>query len=432
MTSFFMYLIESTAVLALLYLLYVLVLSKETFFNLNRFFLIGILMFSLAFPFLSFDFNQAEVVAVERSVEEISKIRTSYYEALALWDFAGRTEISEVQNIDDQRQLLISDKKWIDLVFFGLLVVYISGVLFCLSRLIWTLRRIRKLITQYTPSELGGVKVISLPYATAPFSFMNFIFVHHALLDTPDFEQIMAHEKTHIDEKHSVDLLFVQLVAAFLWFNPVVWWLIKSLKTTHEYIADRKTISSGYSLVAYQTLLLRQLISNNSFGLIHNFNLSFIKKRITMMKNKSGWSGKVKVAMAIICSVLFSGLIVQCSSRLEEHAILAPADKLQFSVEIEGIENRDIFDQGILISDLDQMTIGSNKKLVEVDEFEITLARKSVPLKFQEVQGNTYNLALFSELAESGDRIIIEVKNLVAAEKKDLSVKNSVLTIRLK
>src|SRR5690606_36104355 len=217
MTSFFMYLIESTAVLALLYLLYVLVLSRETFFNLNRFFLIAILVFSLAFPFLSFDFNQAEVVAVERSVEEISKFRNSYYEALALWDFSGRNQVSDIQNAADWSPLFVPDKEWLNLALYGLLVVYISGALFCLSRLIWTLKRIRKLISLHSCQELEGVKVVSLPYATAPFSFLRFVFVHEALLNTQDFEQIMAHEKTHINQRHTIDLIFVQLVAAILW-----------------------------------------------------------------------------------------------------------------------------------------------------------------------------------------------------------------------
>jgi beta-lactamase regulating signal transducer with metallopeptidase domain len=153
------------------------------------------------------------------------------------------------------------------------------------------------MIAIYPHAEMDGVKIIKLPFPTAPFSFFRYVFVRDEMVGTPEFDHILAHERTHIQQKHSLDLIFVQLLAAFLWFNPVIWLLIKSLKTTHEYIADKKIINSGYSLVEYQTLLLKQLISNNSFGLVHNFNLSFIKKRITMMTHKkSGWSGKVKVA----------------------------------------------------------------------------------------------------------------------------------------
>lgn len=317
MAKLFIYLLESGAVLACFYLLYILVLRRETFFSLNRFFLIGILIFSLLFPLLSFDFNSAKVMAVERPLEEISKLRKSYYEAMALWEFSGRAAAAD--HVDEGKSpVLINSRE--NLIFNILLMVYIIGILVCLSRLAWTFTWIRKMIKSSPQVEVDGMKIIKLSTPIAPFSFLQYVFVHHALVNTPDFDQILAHEKTHIQERHSFDLIFVQLLAAFLWFNPVIWWLIKSLKTTHEYIADKKIISSGYSLVAYQTLLLRQLISNNSYGLVHNFNLSFIKKRITMMKNKSGWSGKVKVAMAMICTVIFSGIMVQCNSSLEEEA----------------------------------------------------------------------------------------------------------------
>ncbi|CAN0188815.1 unnamed protein product, partial [Chrysoparadoxa australica] len=143
-------------------------------------------------------------------------------------------------------------------------------------------------------------------------------FVHEEALEDNAFQQILAHENTHIDQWHSIDLLFVQLLAAFLWFNPVTWQLIKSLKATHEYIVDKQMIKQGYSLVEYQTLLLRQLISNNSYGLVHNFNLSFIKKRITMMKLKdSGWAGKARFLTAVTVAIVFSLVIVQCNSKID-------------------------------------------------------------------------------------------------------------------
>ncbi|MFT7034837.1 MAG: hypothetical protein ACJA2S_003355 [Cyclobacteriaceae bacterium] len=116
----------------------------------------------------------------------------------------------------------------------------------------------------------------------------------------------------------------------------MAWKLIKSLKTTHEYIADKKIINAGYSLVEYQSLLLRQLISNNSFGLVHNFNLSFIKKRITMMKIKeSGWTGKVKVAMAVASAIIIGGVIVQCNSKIDDQISVVPESLVaDFSDEV--------------------------------------------------------------------------------------------------
>jgi len=315
MAKLLVYLLESSAVLALFYAAYLLVLRKETFFSLNRFFLLGILVLSLLFPFMRFDLNPTHVAAVERPIEEISKLRITYYEAMAQWEFDGRA--ANGSSVGARKGQ--SDFEWTRFWFSAFLTVYAIGTVVCLSRTMWTLRRIWKMRRVYPLTEVDDVKVVVVPNPIAPFSFLNYVFVHGAMVDGPEFKQILVHERTHVRQGHSIDLIFVQVFAAFFWFNPVIWQLIKSLKTAHEYIADRKIINSGYSLVEYQTLLLKQLISNNSSGLVHNFNLSFIKKRITMMKNKkSGWSGKVKVAAAIACTIIGSAIIIQCNSKIDE------------------------------------------------------------------------------------------------------------------
>ncbi len=320
MAKLILYLLESSALLAFFYLIYILILMKETFFSLNRFFLLAALIVSLLFPLVSLDFIPAKIIAVERPIREISKLRMSYYEAFAVWEFeSGGGRSPDVTSMENKS--LISAIDWINLVFTILLVIYTIGVVVCLSRTVWTIRWIRKMITISPKEGRDGVTVIKLRHPVAPFSFFKYVFIHEAMVNTPEFDHILAHERTHIEQRHSIDLIFVQLLAAFFWFNPVIWRLIKSLKTTHEYIADKKIISRGYSLVEYQTLLLKQLISNNSFGLVHNFNLSFIKKRIAMMKNKrSGWSGKVRVALAITTTLVCSAIIIQCNSRLDEDA----------------------------------------------------------------------------------------------------------------
>ena len=322
MAKLILYLLESSALLAFLYLIYILVLSKETFFSLNRFFLLGILVVSLLFPLLSLDFIPTNVIAVERPIKEISKFRMSYYEAMALWEFESNGTTTSAKKTDFENTSTFSTIGWFKIFFPFILVIYSIGIVACLSRTAWTLRWIRKMIATSPKVEMDGVKIVKIPREIAPFSFFRYVFAHNAMINTPEFDHILAHERTHIEQRHSIDLIFVQFLAAFFWFNPLIWQLIKSLKTTHEYIADKKIINSGYSLVEYQTVLLKQLISNNSIGLVHNFNLSFIKKRIAMMKNrKSGWSGKVRVSMAITAAIFCCAIIIQCNSKLDDGPI---------------------------------------------------------------------------------------------------------------
>ncbi|MEK6482062.1 M56 family metallopeptidase [Catalinimonas sp. 4WD22] len=317
MSSLFIYLLEVSGVLLLLYTLYWLLLRKETFFGFNRFFLLTSLAFSFLFPLLSFDLLPTSATVVDQPISKLRDMRIAYHDVFDSWTHESlshtfaqeKTGVYSTGTENSEQALLLN----IALIMYGL------GLTAVMLRLLWSYCWILKLKNSSQKVIINGLRVVKVSHQMAPFSFLNSVFVHQAMLDSKDFDQVLAHEKTHIQQRHSLDLLIVQLAAALLWFNPVVWQLIKSLKETHEYIADKKTIDQGYSLVTYQTLLLRQLISVNSYGLIHNFNLSFVKKRITMMTiEKSGWAGKAKVALALSASIVFSLLMLQCNTASDE------------------------------------------------------------------------------------------------------------------
>ncbi len=316
MSNILLYLLEVSVVLSLLYLLYLLLLRKETFFNLNRFFLLGILAFSFLLPLVSFEFIESKEHIISQPIDQLGSVRVSYYDALAEWNFEGNSDEKETFFMQESGRLSPINGFTIMTLF---LIVYLIGAISVLIRLGWIYLTIDRLRRSYPRTSIEGITVVKVLHPITPFSFLNCVFVPKDLPDNEEFGQILAHEKTHIQQRHSFDLLFVQLLAAVLWFNPVIWLLIKSLKTTHEYIADKKMINQGYSLVEYQSLLLRQLISNNSYGLVHNFNLTFIKKRITMMKIKeSGWVGRAKASLVLSIALVFSLVMLQCNSRIDD------------------------------------------------------------------------------------------------------------------
>ena len=318
MSDLIIYLLEASLLLGIFYVLYALMLSKETFFHLNRVVLLAIPLLSLALPLIVLQFNTLPTAVLDQPIKEISKLSTSYHDVMASWEI-------EVGENKATSQLSSGSFSWTRLFLVSIIVVYFVGVVICLSRTVWSIRWIMKILSNHLQCEDCGVKIVRLSHPMAPFSFLNYIFVHESFADSDDFRQIVEHERTHIREKHTYDLFYFQLVAVIFWFNPAVWLLLKSIKTTHEYIADRKIIESGYSVTEYQTLLLRQLISNNSYEFVHNFNLSFIKKRITMMTNKkSGWAGRTKVSVAIIAMLFCSVVIVQCNSSKDD-LVITPA-----------------------------------------------------------------------------------------------------------
>ena len=292
-------------------------LKKETFFNLNRFFLIAILACSLLFPFISIDLNSSNVDAVHQPITQLNQIRISYHDALRGLSFerSGTLEPGAHATTGDG-SFLAGD--WRTMLTYAFLVIYISGIIFCLSKMAWSLWHIRRLIRKHPKVNINGIRLVKIPQPVAPFSFMKYVFVSDELTNSPNFDQVLAHEKVHVHQRHSLDLVFVQLCAAFFWFNPVVWFLAKTLKTVHEYIADKQMIVKGYSLFEYQAMLLGQLINNHAYGLAHNFNLSSVKKRLAMMSiPESGLTGKVRTVLTLVGALVFSALIIQGNALLD-------------------------------------------------------------------------------------------------------------------
>lgn len=306
------YLVECSLLLCLLYCIYWMLLRKGRLFTLNRFYLLTVFAASFLIPLINVDLATEKYAYIEAPVTTLSDARITYYEKMDEWVMSSTSSVtSPEKTIQNQ-----SRTSWL---MVGLISIYLTGMALALIRMGWIYLTLLRLKRQGSLEERDGFTLVKLDQPMAPFSFFKYVFVSKEQVEESDFQQILDHERTHIQERHSIDLMIVQFLAALQWFNPAAWWLIKSLKTTHEYRADQQMILKGYSVVEYQTLLLQQLISNNSYGLVHNFNLTFIKKRIAMMKiQKISWTSKTQMVLATSLSVLITFITVQCNAKLEQ------------------------------------------------------------------------------------------------------------------
>lgn len=327
MSRLLLYLFESGLCLSLLYLVYLLFLRKETFFRFNRLYLLSSMGISLLIPLVHFSFMAPNPDAFEKSFMEIGKVRALYsdfilsadtdfsdprYRSYAAAEFEnmgleymGSSEVS----IEGSTNVAASKKDtFLDTNLNmlninparALVLIYLAGVVFFLVRffilLIWLQHTIRK----NKKIDYGDFSLIPMKKDVTPFSFFRYVFINREVIHLPDFRQVLAHEKVHVKQHHSLDLLLAHGISIVQWFNPFVWQLQKAIKITHEYLADSRVINQGYALEDYQSLLLSQLISIRSVALVNNFNLLSIKKRITMMtKNKSGFSARLKILITI-------------------------------------------------------------------------------------------------------------------------------------
>ncbi len=131
-----------------------------------------------------------------------------------------------------------------------------------------------------------GATIYEMKDDTPPFSFGNWIFINPTKYDGETFEQILAHEKLHVNQGHTLDKLLAELVVIIFWFNPFAWLLRSAIAKNLEYLTDAEMLKAGNSRTSYQLSLVKVSVPQYGLNLTTNYNESFLKKRVTMMNIK--------------------------------------------------------------------------------------------------------------------------------------------------
>ncbi|MCW3077255.1 MAG: hypothetical protein JWO32_1864, partial [Bacteroidetes bacterium] len=167
--------------------------------------------------------------------------------------------------------------------------------------------------------QILGIKVIRLQKNVSPFSFLNYIFISNKEYPETELAKIISHENVHIKEKHTLDLILLELVLVFQWFNPFVWFYKSAIKITHEYLADQGILNSGIDMPGYQYSLLNQVLRENNFEIASSYNFS-VKKRIAMMtkKRSSKLSALKQMIIFPILILIFTAFAFKTNSSKKE------------------------------------------------------------------------------------------------------------------
>ncbi len=306
MTDFLIYDLKVAVLLVVFYLFWQLLASHETFHRLNRMVLLSTIVLSLTLPLCVVTFHKTVEVA-----ELPSKSSTSILPNEAGNPDLQQTTIGGIHEREgvDWRGLLEGPSGSV------LFLLYLSGAVFCFARTLYSIYSVRRLISkcelhdapQLTQLAGGKVVVAVAEKDVTPFSWMRTI-----IMNQTDFEEsnaaLLAHECGHIRNHHSVDVLFVDVLTALQWFNPVVWFLRQDLRTIHEYEADAAVVSQGFNRYQYLQLLIRKAAGCGGYSIANGINDSTLKKRITMMlKNKTpkhGWMRLLYIVPVVALSLV--------------------------------------------------------------------------------------------------------------------------------
>ncbi len=257
MPFLFVYMLKLSVSLAVVFLFYHFVLRKLTFYNWNRWYLLGYTLLSFVIPFIN--------ITPALHKNEL-------------------TDATVVQWIP------VLYKSTDDTLLTGWNILYlliIAGMLVLLTRLIVQYISFRRMRRKATFISDEGIHLYQVDESIIPFSFGNAVFINRQLHTAEELEEIIRHEFVHVKQRHSIDVIFGEMLCLFNWFNPFAWLLRRSIRQNLEFIADSKVIENGFNKKQYQYLLLK-VIGNNQFSIAPKFNFSSLKKRIAMMnKNKS-------------------------------------------------------------------------------------------------------------------------------------------------
>lgn len=260
-----MYLVKLNIALVVFYAFYKLLISRDTFFVWRRVMLLAMIMLSIIIPLVDF----ADCIEGNNAIQ--SMIQTyKLPEVLAV-------QAGSLRNVWSDNLSNIS---------FLIALLYCVVTMALLARMVMQLCSIVSLIKHSNRRMLQGVSVRVLNEEIAPFSFFKWIFINPKLHKQNELSEILEHEKAHVCQWHSVDVLFSEMACIAMWYNPFVWLLKREVRSNLEYLADNRVLKEGYDRKNYQYHLLGLTYQKAAAKLYNNFNVLPLKQRIEMMNKK--------------------------------------------------------------------------------------------------------------------------------------------------
>ena len=330
METIFLYFGKMILVSAVMSAYYLLFLRDKTFHHYNRFYLLGTMVLSLLLPLLKVEYF---------TIETDSRI-------LLLLNQFNQNSVQEVEN---------SFNFW----DFGALILGIVSF-FLLAKLTLGLVKIHQLKKEFPKESIEGITFYNTNLHDAPFSFFRNLFWKKSILINSDLgKQILKHEMVHIEQKHSFDKLFVQIIQSLFWFNPIFYFIKKEITLIHEYLADKKAVKNADTR-AFAQMLLASNFSGNVLPATSPFLSSNLKKRLKMLTQKNT---KYSYARRILALPILFGV---------SFALLVNAKNIEIKKQNKAIE--------IAVQELKKDTVKEKdvQKLLEAQQAKINKASEKI------------------------------------------------------
>ena len=296
MTDFLIYDLKVAAWIAVFYMFYRLMLSRETFHRVNRIVLLATAVVSFMLPFCVITLHETVVMPAPQASVEVGNMVAEVAEPVVpLW------------------QSLLP-------------YLFTIGVVITLGHTLWSIFRIMRLIkkSEQHPQADGIVVCVTGNAQMSPFSWM-----HYIVMNRRDYEEqdaaILAHERGHIRLRHSWDVVLVDMLTALQWFNPAMWMLRMDLRAIHEYEADAAVLSQGINARQYQYLLVTKAAGIGGYSIANGISHSTLKNRIHMMLHKKSSNSHLLKLLALVPIV---GITLAINAEKVQDIVYTPANNV--------------------------------------------------------------------------------------------------------
>ncbi len=306
------YIVNVALILATCLVFYKLLLRRETFYKVNRYMLITCLAISFALPLLQvpqqFSLRKSESSQSAVVTRETSNVKRETSNQVTVGSKSNgtpseqpakptttKTSSTETNSINlttpsaaeglpkaqhDSRFTFDKLMTWLFWFYWFGVAVFAISFLFQVVLLLWRAYRNPVIID-------GKYRIVEVSGDKAPCSFGNNIFINPEKYEWDTYNQILLHEKIHIEEKHTVDIVLAELVLIFQWFNPFAWIYRREMESNLEFLTDDQLMQHNkVEKKSYQLSLMKVSAPHFPLSLTTNYNQSILKKRIAMMNSK--------------------------------------------------------------------------------------------------------------------------------------------------
>jgi TonB family protein len=283
MNALIIYMVKSAVYLAGFYIVYRLLLSRDTMYGRNRTFILLSVISGLILPLITVR------TSTPINIPVFGKVISEIFVTAGSNNSAAGSDASTILGF-----------RWQS-------IIYITGLAFFGLKLVIDFFELAVLIKR---RDNNGTHIIRFHgFNTSGFSAFGYVFIS-TRLPQEEADEIIRHEQNHLNHYHSFDIVFIELIKVFQWFNPFIYLFSRSLRAVHEYQADEECISLGTSVNNYQRILLNQIFKSRVFTVSNSFsNPSLIKKRMIMMtkrRSKSLANLKLIVILPVVAMLMLA------------------------------------------------------------------------------------------------------------------------------